>query len=187
MQNKKGFTLVELLASVVILGILSAVAIPSIMKVISNNRDKLYRQDAKKMVTLAEVGIRDGTFKKLGKGNCMLILLRNLKTSELNKAPNGGEYINYTSFVFIIRDTNDTDAGMPQYHYYVYLVEKYGKRYRGVDFQEIESDANDIEVKDLASDWYRGAQITKLTTVQIGDLLGFEGCMKDDSYIYKWI
>lgn len=160
MQNKKGFTLVELLAAVVILGILSAVAIPSIMKVISNNRDKLYRQDAKKMVTLAEVGIRNGTFKKLGKGDCILITLNGLNTSELKKAPNGGAYSTQNSFVIVKRKNDNTSSGMPQYEYHVRLVEKYNNNYRGIEYAKIDNTADvgniDIEVKNLTQEKYNG-------------------------------
>lgn len=156
MQNKKGFTLVELLAAVVILGILSAVAIPSIMKVISNNRDKLYRQDAKKMVTLAEVGIRNGTYQNLGKGDCILITLNGLNTSELKKAPNGGAYDTQNNFVLVKRIA-DNGEGMPQYEYYVHLVEKYNNSYRGIEYSKIDNTAevSDIDVKSFNNDIYK--------------------------------
>ncbi len=80
MKNSKGFTLVELLAAVVILGILTAFSLPSVIRVITNNRNKTYIQDAKKMVTLAESRIRSGNVVKLAKGDCMIITINGLKS-----------------------------------------------------------------------------------------------------------
>lgn len=42
MRNNKGFTLVELLAVIIILGLLMVIATPSITKYISNARVKTY-------------------------------------------------------------------------------------------------------------------------------------------------
>lgn len=142
MKNSKGFTLVELLAAVVILGIMTAFSVPSIMKVITKNRDRTYIQDAKKMVTLAESRIRSGNVAKPAVDNCMIITMRGLQSGEFKKAPNGGEYNKDESFVFVKRTSNNTE-NMPQYEYYVYLVEKYGdNRYRGINLQKISNDAN---------------------------------------------
>ena len=48
--NKKGFTLVELLAVVVILGILMLVAIPAIQKAIQNSKKGTFADSAKEVV-----------------------------------------------------------------------------------------------------------------------------------------
>ena len=42
MNNKKAFTLMELLAVIIILGLLMAIAIPSISKYIEQSRKKTY-------------------------------------------------------------------------------------------------------------------------------------------------
>ena len=46
-KNNKGFTLVELLAVIVIMGILMMVAIPAATKTIINSRKDIYLNDAK--------------------------------------------------------------------------------------------------------------------------------------------
>ena len=40
--KKNGFTLVELLATIVIIGMITMMAVPNVMKVISEKREKLY-------------------------------------------------------------------------------------------------------------------------------------------------
>lgn len=51
-MNKKGFTIVEILAAVVILGILSAVIVPNISSYVSMSKDE-YNKDVKKQMLLA--------------------------------------------------------------------------------------------------------------------------------------
>jgi len=50
-NNKKGFTLVELLAVIVILAIILAVAIPSISGIITNAKKGGFESDAKMIIT----------------------------------------------------------------------------------------------------------------------------------------
>lgn len=197
MKNSKGFTLVELLAAVVILGILTAFSVPSIMKVITNNRDKTYREDAKKMVTLAESRIRSGNVVKLAKEECMIITMNGLKSGEFKKAPNGGEYDKNESFVLIRRDKINTSSSMPQYAYYVYLVEKYGNnRYRGVDFQQISNDANiskntdntyEIDIKNFnqAEKFSIASGDLSSLKTQLDDIDGVGSCIQSEKYIIK--
>ena len=52
--NKKGFTLVELLAVIVIMGILMMVAIPSISRVIENSRKDTFVDIAKSYANAAK-------------------------------------------------------------------------------------------------------------------------------------
>lgn len=175
MKNSKGFTLVELLAAVVILGIMTAFSVPSIMKVITNNRDKTYREDAKKMVTLAESRIRSGNVVKLAKEECMIITMNGLKSGEFKKAPNGGEYDKNESFVLVKRTLNNTKS-MPQYEYYVYLVEKYGdNRYRGINLQQISNDANinktssdgsDINIENFSNAYVFGGELKNISDLK---------------------
>jgi prepilin-type N-terminal cleavage/methylation domain-containing protein len=50
-KNKKGFTLVELLAVIVILAIILAIAVPGISGIINNARRGAFESDAKMIVT----------------------------------------------------------------------------------------------------------------------------------------
>ncbi|WP_210366743.1 type II secretion system protein [Bacillus sp. REN3] len=54
-DNQRGFTLVELLAVIVILGIIAAIAVPSIGKIIDNSKDDAALQDAIQIINAAKL------------------------------------------------------------------------------------------------------------------------------------
>lgn len=54
MINNKGFTLVELLASIAILAIISLIAVPSILSISDKNKKEVYVNDAKRFVSIAK-------------------------------------------------------------------------------------------------------------------------------------
>ena len=60
-KNHKGFTLIELLAAGVILGVLAIFAIPRIMNMVTDSKDKIYISDAKKLIAKADYKIRSAS------------------------------------------------------------------------------------------------------------------------------
>ncbi|MEH7112096.1 prepilin-type N-terminal cleavage/methylation domain-containing protein [Neobacillus niacini] len=59
LKEQKGFTLVELLAVIVILGIIAAIAIPAIGNVINNSKEKAAVQEGLQIINAAKYYVSD--------------------------------------------------------------------------------------------------------------------------------
>ena len=118
-NNEKGFTLVELLATMAILATLMLIAIPNVIGIVQRNKNKTYIEDAKKLETLAAYKVRSNpTDLKPAKGRSYCFLLPFLdKSNELSDPPNGGEYDKTKSYV-IVKNNNGS------LEYTVQLVEE---------------------------------------------------------------
>lgn len=69
-KNEKGLSLVELLAVIVILGIVAAIAVPSIGNIINNQRDKAVLAELSNAISSAKIAYVDGVCKDEGEGTC---------------------------------------------------------------------------------------------------------------------
>ena len=144
MKNNKGFTLVELLAMLVVLGIIMTIAVPNITGIMKNNRLNGFKDDAKQMIERTNIMVsKTKSIKKPQSGECLIFTLDYLNTNDdLTAGPNGGLYEQEESFVIYKRDGQ-------KYVHYVRLIEDVDSNRVGLDYVEADSidavSADDIE------------------------------------------
>lgn len=120
-KDNKGFTLVELLATVVVIGVLILISVPNMVGVINKNKDSNYIDDARRMQSLAEYRFRSEDKDKLSAPTfCITYTLKELnKNQEFDKTPDDDsstkKYNFDGSFVVVKKEGNE-------YKYYVFLM-----------------------------------------------------------------
>lgn len=135
-KNNLGFTMIELLAAIVVLGILMMSAVPMVINVMNEQKRDLYIQDALRLASNAEYKLRsDNKLDIPARGACIAINLTYMDNNAFEKAPYGGEYDRLSSFVVAHRNTRaEQDDSGEEYKFYVRLVEKTESgSYRGVN------------------------------------------------------
>ena len=122
--------MIELLATIVILGIIMIVAVPNVTGIIYRNRSNTYVEDAKKMVTLADYAIRgsNNNIVNPADGNCIAFSLHYLDNDEFEEPQkDGGGYQKNDSFVVVKKEGT-------KLVYYDQIVEEFKSTYRRVRF-----------------------------------------------------
>ena len=122
-KDNKGFTLVELLATIVVIGVIILISVPNIVGILDKNKDSNYIDDARRMQSLAEYRFRSEDKDKLNDGVfCITYTLKKLnknqdfdKTADSNNDDSDGKYDFESSFVVVKKEGNE-------YKYYVFLM-----------------------------------------------------------------
>ena len=104
MKNKKGFTLVELLAVIVILGILLLIAVPAVQNIIQSSRKKAFESNAKLVLENVQEIVSIETTTESSIRPCYIPLTKiNLERGSLDHNNRGFVTVNPTSSGVTIR------------------------------------------------------------------------------------
>lgn len=175
--DKKGFTLVELLATIVLLGLLTAIAAPNIIGILQSTKLDTYIEDGKKLGTLAEYKIRgNSNIIKPGNNQCIGMTMEYLGMSEFKNPPYDGQYQGSESYV-IIKNVGGT------YYYYVQLIEKDPDgKYGGITLRAL-TDLSAEDSRKYVTTGNATATALTATTTSINVPAGGSSCTLVETYI----
>lgn len=116
-MNERGFTLVELMATILIIGVVMAITIPNVTGIFNQGKLTTYGEDAKKLRNTAEYLYRgDSSIDRLvDDGDCIVFSFKYLDNDEY-KPPYGGYYLETKSFVVVKKENK-------RLRYFVQLLE----------------------------------------------------------------
>ncbi len=123
-MKQKGFTLIELIAMVVVLGVLMAISVPNIAGILKNNRENIVKEDVSKMVGNAKtkIKIKQAQYPK-SEGQCVVMSMGFVdNNNDLKEGINGGKYDHNESFVVIRKEKQKDHTYI--YRFYVRIVEE---------------------------------------------------------------
>ncbi len=130
MKHKNGFTLIELIGIIVILGVLVAIGVPSLIKTLNNNKNKEYETFEKNLFLATESYVQkhQDSFTSLAEPNGSAIVGINtlvdvglIKSSMVN--PKTGEKINLNDFIKVT-NTKGQEQDAPHYNYQYLVADK---------------------------------------------------------------
>lgn len=124
-MNRKGFTLVELIAMMVVLGILMVITVPNMSGILNKNKDSITKEDVNKMVAGAKTKFQTKEAKyPEGESDCVIMSLGFVDSNnDLNKGINEGTYSRTKSFVLVNKTKVPGSINEYTYGYYIRLVE----------------------------------------------------------------
>lgn len=176
-KNSLGFTLIELIAAITILGIIMLIAVPNVISVVTKNKNQTYVNDARKFVTLAKYKFEsDANIMRPTSTNCAVIMLSSVDRSELQSGPEDGTYetdSNATDQSYVvIKYENST------YVYYVQLIETYSNKNNTVQKKGIAL----MKYDDLVQIDAKNSAIKTSGWINTGSMGATTGCTNSDIY-----
>ena len=123
-MKQKGFTLVELLAMMVVLGVIMAVTIPNISGIVKGNKEEIGVEDANKIVNAAQqkISTKKASYPS-GTNACIVMTMEFVDSNgDFKKGANDYPYDKGESYVVVKKVS--VGSGTSKYKYYFRLAEK---------------------------------------------------------------
>lgn len=144
-MNNKGYTLVELIAMVVVIGVLMVIAVPNIAGILQKSKQEFVTEDIHRMVSNAKQKLETEKVKYPdSNGRCTVLTLKFINSNDdFTEGANGGKFDMDNSYVVIKKEAINSTSSV--YKYYIRLVEeKDGETYL-LDFVDYDEFVKDPE------------------------------------------
>ncbi len=105
--NNKGFTLVEVLAVIVILGVLATIMVPAATNMIGDNKEKQYKNLEKTILSSAKVYMSDHRYNITLEGSCNISETRTIRSIKIKENPDVIHEINNQIKIRYLIEDND--------------------------------------------------------------------------------
>src|SRR5574344_2390456 len=95
-MKKKGLTLIELLAVIVILGVIMVIAVPAVTRYINQSRQDSFISTAKSYVDAVQTAsVTNGSdsYQVPSDGNAVVVELTSIKLNKGGTSPYGGDFV----------------------------------------------------------------------------------------------
>lgn len=157
LKNEKGLTLIELLAVVVILGIIAAIAVPSIGGLIDNSKRDAHIANAQQIANAAKTYIAATNVTIAASGSKEVTLDALITGGYLDeiKDPNGDSTnprYDKTGTKVVVKNTTSTSGGTTTSTGYKYYVTLKGAGTSGKTYISQDGSTNTVDAVDLKRD-----------------------------------
>ena len=122
-MKQKGFTLVELIAMMVVIGVLMAIAIPNISGIVKKNRESIGVEDVNKMIGNTKTKLETGQAKYPKKNECTVLTLNFIDNNNDFKTGINGGYYDKSESVIVVKKSQISGSSY-EYKYFFRLIEK---------------------------------------------------------------
>lgn len=152
MKNRKGFTLIEIMAVVVILGIVMMIAVPSVSNYILDSRKSAFANSMDAYVKSLESDFLQETYGDYPDDDEILVVPIEEITLEKNNTKTSpfGDFILEYCYIVVVPRAVKGESGVNVFDYYVYTLDNAGYGFNNV----IRSDLKASSVSIIGNNYY---------------------------------